>query len=201
MRPTRAPARTAGRLLACALLVAAAAAWAGDVFDFIPAGGRTLLLRVLGTRPPAEVARGILTGQRSREEWAGWLRDQAKSAAGLKALRDKELLTLADYLSFHMPLPAGKVPASPTAGNVEKALPPDGRDLALDYCQSCHIITVVVTQDRPREAWLGTLNKPSHIEVKLSREQREALVSYLVLNAAIPVDLVPEDLRAGGATY
>ena len=27
------------------------------------------------------------------------------------------------------------------------------------------------------------------------------LASYLVLNAAIPIDQVPEELRAGGATY
>jgi hypothetical protein len=114
---------------------------------------------------------------------------------------EKELLTLADYLSFNMPLPAARIPASPTQANTEKLLPRDGRDLALEYCQSCHIITVVVTQDRSREAWLGTLNKPSHVQIKLSSDQREALVGYLLLNAAIPIDLVPEDLRAGGATY
>ena len=45
------------------------------------------------------------------------------------------------------------------------------------------------------------MNKPSHVEIKLTQEQREALASYLVLNAAIPIDLVPEELRAGGATY
>jgi hypothetical protein len=77
----------------------------------------------------------------------------------------------------------------------------DGKDMALDYCQGCHIITVVVTQDRAREHWLGTLNKPSHIEIKLTPAQRDALVSYLVLNAAISIEDVPEDLRAGGATY
>ena len=50
-------------------------------------------------------------------------------------------------------------------------------------------------------AWLGTMNKPSHTRIKLSREQREALASYLVLNGGIPIDQVPEELRAGGATY
>jgi hypothetical protein len=60
---------------------------------------------------------------------------------------------------------------------------------------------VVVTQDRTKEAWLGTMNKPSHIQIKLSKDQREALANYLVLNAAIPIEQVPEDLRAGGASY
>jgi mono/diheme cytochrome c family protein len=200
MSPIRPFARVALVSLA-ALLVASGAALAGDVFDFIPSGGRTLLLKVLASRPPAEEARALLSGKRTRDEWLAYLRGRGKAMPGLQALKEKELLTLADYLSFNMPLPAAKVPGSPTQGNTEKLLPPDGRDLALNYCQSCHIITVVITQDRSKEAWLGSWSKPSHIEVKLTREQREALASYLVLNAAIPIDLVPEDLRAGGATY
>ncbi len=77
----------------------------------------------------------------------------------------------------------------------------DGRDIVLDYCQGCHIITVVITQDRAKAQWLGSMNKPSHINIKLTPLQREAMASYLVLNAAIPIDQVPEELRAGGATY
>lgn len=200
MSPIRPFARASWPSLA-ALLVVSGVALAGDVFDFIPAGGKTLLLRVLGSRPPADEARAMLSGKHTREEWLAHLRGRGKAMPELHALKEKELLTLADYLSFNMPLPAAKVPATPTQANTEKVLPRDGRDLALEYCQSCHIITVVITQDRTRDAWLGTLNKPSHVEVKLTREQREALVSYLVLNAAIPIDLVPEELRAGGATY
>lgn len=45
------------------------------------------------------------------------------------------------------------------------------------------------------------MHKPSHKEVKLTEAQREALAAYLVVNAAIPVDQVPEDLRVGGASY
>jgi hypothetical protein len=45
------------------------------------------------------------------------------------------------------------------------------------------------------------MNKPSHARIKLSPEQREALASYLVLNGGIPIDDVPEELRAGGASY
>jgi hypothetical protein len=200
MSPIRPFARAACLSLG-ALLVASGVALAGDVFDFIPAGGKTLLLKVLASRPPAEEGRALLSGKRTREEWLAYLRGRGKAVPGLQPLKEKELVTLADYLSFNMPLPAAKVPGRPTQANTEKLLPPDGRDLALEYCQSCHIITVVITQDRPKVAWLGSLNKPSHVEIKLTREQREALASYLVLNAAIPIDLVPEDLRAGGATY
>ena len=200
MSLSRSSARAALLLLG-ALLVGPLPAQAADVFDFIPSGGRTLLAKVLASRPSADETRAVLTGKHSRDEWVKYLRDHGKALAGVQRLSEKELLTLADYLSFNMPLPAGKIPANPAQANWEKLLPPDGRDLALDYCQGCHIITVVVTQDRPREHWLGSLNKPSHIQIKLTREQREALASYLVLNAAIPIDLVPEELRAGGATY
>jgi hypothetical protein len=45
------------------------------------------------------------------------------------------------------------------------------------------------------------MNKPSHVEVKLTPQEREALASYLVLNAGISIEQVPQDLRAGGASY
>lgn len=179
------------------LLVAAA----GDVFDFVPQGGRTLLAGALATRPEPADVQALLSGKHGRDEWLAWLKGRHDAMAGLKPLNDKQLLTLADYLAFNMPLAAGKAPAQPTRANWEKALPPDGRDLALGYCQGCHIITVVVTQQRTKDAWLGSLGKPSHVQIKLSPAQREALASYLVINAAIPIDEVPEELRAGGATY
>jgi mono/diheme cytochrome c family protein len=188
-------------LALAALLLGALAAWAADVFDFIPLGGRTLLAKTFASRPPADEVKGLLSAKHTREEWLSDLRGRSKAITGLQRLNDKELLTLADYLSFNMPLPPAKIPAKPALANWEKLLPLDGRDLVLEHCQSCHIITVVVTQKRSKDAWLGSLNKPSHIQIKLTRAQREALASYLVLNAAIPIDDVPEELRAGGATY
>lgn len=188
-------------LVLAALLLGALTAWAADVFDFIPAGGRTLLAGVFAAGAPAGEVKALVSAKRTREEWLAHLRPRSKALPGLGKLDETQMQTLADYLSFNMPLPAAGIPADPARANWEKLLPPDGRDFALNYCQGCHIITVVVTQDRPKSAWLGTLNKPSHIEIKLSPAQREALVNYLVLNAAIPIDLVPEELRAGGASY
>jgi mono/diheme cytochrome c family protein len=171
------------------------------IFDFIPLGGRPLLSQILATKPSAAEARALLTAKRTREEWAGYLKDRAKTIPALKDLDERELLTLADYMSFNMPLPAAKVPADLAKADWPNILPRDGRDLALNYCQSCHIITVTITQDRTKEHWLGTMNKPSHVEIKLSKQEREALASYLVLNAGISIDQVPEELRAGGASY
>lgn len=171
------------------------------IFDFIPLGGRSLLAEVLAAKPAAGEVRALLTEKRSTEEWVQYLKGRKAALAGLQGLAEEELVTLADYLSVSMPLAADKVPADPTKANWAKVLPRDGRDMALEFCQSCHIITVTVTQDRSVEHWLGTMNKPSHIEIKLTAQEREALARYLVLNAGIPIDLIPEDLRAGGASY
>jgi mono/diheme cytochrome c family protein len=185
-----------------AFVIAPIIAQTDDVFAFIPSGGRTLLTKVFEDDAPADQVTSLLAGQHeSRDAWLSDLKARAGALPGLQKLEDLELLTLADYLSFNMPLPADKMPSDPAAANWEEVLPRDGRDLALQYCQSCHIITVGVTQDRTKEAWLGTMNKPSHIEIDTTQAEREALASYLVLNAGIPIDLVPEDLRAGGATY
>jgi hypothetical protein len=171
------------------------------IFDFIPLGGRSLLAEIFDSKPPADEMRAIVTAKRTSEEWGEYLKSRKSALPGLQDLDEQQLLTLASYLSFNMPLPADKVPADLAKANWAKLLPMDGRDTALNYCQSCHIITVVMTQDRPKEHWLGTLNKPSHIEIALTPEQREALAIYLVLNAGLPIDQIPESLRAGGATY
>jgi len=192
----------------CAILAAVGLLTAGplaaeteDVFAFIPSGGRTLLTQLFDSKPPAAQVKAILTAKHSRDEWLSDLKGRSKDVPALQKLDDKELLTLADYLSFNMPLPASQVPADPARAAWDKVLPLDGRDFALEKCQGCHIITVVVTQARSKEAWLGTLHKPSHVRIKLSEDQRAALASYLVINAGIPIDQIPEELRAGGASY
>lgn len=171
------------------------------IFDFIPLGGRSLLTQIFDSKPPSVEVQALLTAKRTREQWVSYFKDRAKSISAVQRLNDQEALTLADYMSFNMPLAAGKLPADPAKADWSRILPMDGRDMALEYCQSCHIITVTITQDRTKAAWLGSMNKPSHIGIKLTPQQREALASYLVLNAGIPIDQVPEDLRAGGATY
>jgi hypothetical protein len=170
------------------LFAAAAVALAGlaiaqedDVFAFIPDGGRTILERLVTQGMPEDLARAMASEPAPAGTWEARL-----SEAGLDPW---DAATLAAYLEAYAPL-------DPTGD-----LPLDGRDLALGNCQFCHIITVTVTQDRTREAWLGTLNSPSHIEIKLNQTERALLADYLVLNAGIPIDQIPPELRAGGASY
>ncbi|HML08519.1 MAG TPA: cytochrome c [Xanthobacteraceae bacterium] len=182
-------------------LVQPLAAQTAEQLTFIPAGGRTLLTDIATSKPPADELKPLLTGKHSRDEWSSYLKTHDRAIPALQRLSDKQRLTLADYLSFHMPLPGKQVPANLAATDWTRDLPKDGRDLALDNCQGCHIITVVVTQERSKTFWLGTLSTPSHAVIKFTPEQREELASYLELNAGIPIDQVPEELRASGATY
>jgi hypothetical protein len=195
-------------LAACALigmfsgyLVQPLAAQTAEQLAFIPSGGRTLLTNIATSKPPADELKSLLTGKHPREEWSSYLNAHSKAVPVVQRLSDKERLTLADYLSFHMPLPANQVPENLARTDWTRNLPKDGRDLALDHCQGCHIITVVVTQVRTKTTWLGTLTTPSHAVIKMTPQEREELASYLELNAGIPIEQVPEELRASGATY
>lgn len=163
-----------------------------DVFEFIPDGGRTLLAGLVETGLPDSTLNEFKSGTRTSLEWLALLEQAAASAPTVAALDEYQRQTLADYLFYNAPLGPDLTP---------DALPMDGRDMTLRYCQSCHIVTVVVTQSRAREAWLGTMNKPSHVEIDLTPAQREALADYLVVNAGIPIEEVPPELRAGGASY
>jgi hypothetical protein len=184
----------------CGCLVQPLAAQTAEQLTFIPSGGRTLT-GIATSKPPADELKALLTGKRTREEWKGYLDAHSHAVPALERLNDKQRLTLADYLSFHMPLPANQVPANLASTDWTRTLPKDGRDLALDHCQGCHIITVVVTQERTKTAWLGTLSTPSHAVIKFTPAQREELASYLEQNAGIPIEQVPVELRASGATY
>ncbi|SIT03355.1 hypothetical protein SAMN05421759_11130 [Roseivivax lentus] len=159
------------------------------VFDFIPAGGRTLLEKLRAGGLPESLSAAIAGPGADVAAWQETLETARAEAPAIAALDSWEADTLAHYLAWRAPFDAGG------------GLPRDGRDLSLQLCQSCHIITVVVTQDRTREAWLGTMNSPSHVEIEMSDAERQLLADYLVLNAAIPIDLVPPELRAGGASY
>jgi hypothetical protein len=168
-----------------------------ELFDFVPSGGRTLLESVIAAGAPQDALDTMASESRDAEGWMEWIEANRDSVPGLDALDDFESQTLAAYLEHVSPMEAAGQPGEELA----EALPRDGRDLTMQYCQSCHIITVTVTQDRTRSAWLSTLNNPSHVEIDMDETERSLMADYLVLNAGIPIDLVPPPLRAGGASY
>lgn len=172
--------------LAAAVLLHSGTGWSeDDIFAFVPDGGRTLLGMLMEQGAADDVAPAIATREDGPEGWSATL----QASPGAAELDTWQIDTLAHYLATNAPF------------DPDGALPQDGRDMTLNLCQSCHIVTVVVTQDRTREAWLGTLHKPSHIEIEMTEAERGALADYLVINGGIPIDLVPPALRAGGASY
>lgn len=170
-------------LLILALGAAGTALAQEDTFAFMPDGGRTLLEPLLRAKPALAAK---LTEKRPAADWLTAITEG--DLQGGTGLDEWQAQTLADYLSYAAPID----PA---------ALPPDGRDMTLARCQSCHIVTVVVTQARAKEAWLGTMAKPSHVGVPLTPAERDQLADYLTVNAGIPIDAIPPELRAGGASY
>ncbi len=168
------------------------------LFGFVPPGGRTLLAGLLEQGAEDATIASMLGDARDASEWQLWLEDNREAVSGLSVLDDWELRTLAAYLGNVAPVAQAD---GLTGDALRGAMPRDGRDLAMRYCQSCHIITVTVTQERTREAWLGTLNNPSHVEVAMNADERSEMADYLVLNAGIPIEQIPRELRAGGASY
>jgi len=164
-----------------------------DILSFVPSGGRTLLSNVLEAGASPE----IVSGDRDTAGWLEWIEANRGEVPGLEALDEYQARTLANYLAYAAPIDAEGM----NAGALAEKLPRDGRDIALRYCQSCHIITVSITQDRTRQAWLGTLGNPSHVEIKIDEKERGLLADYYVVNGGIPIEQVPPALRAGGASY
>jgi hypothetical protein len=76
------------------------------------------------------------------------------------------------------------------------ALPPDGRDLAWNECQSCHsLFASHLTQKRTLQGWLNVFLSPFHREMKMTAKEREEFARYSTLNMPMKVEDVPQDLR------
>lgn len=168
-----------------------------DMLSFVPSGGRTLITDLLAAGAGSDTVAEMVAEDRDAPGWLEWIEANRDTVPGLDGFDDYQARTLANYLAHVAPLD----PADMQSDALAEALPRDGRDMALRYCQSCHIITVSITQDRTREAWLGTLNNPSHVEIDMDKNERSLLADYYVVNGAIPIEQIPPALRAGGASY
>lgn len=168
-----------------------------DMLSFVPSGGRTLITNLLDAGAGSDTVAEMVAADREAPGWLEWIEANRDAVPGLSGFDDYQARTLANYLAHVAPLDAAGLQGDALA----EALPRDGRDMALRYCQSCHIITVSITQDRTRDAWLGTLNNPSHVEIDMDKNERSLLADYYVVNGAIPIEQVPPALRAGGASY
>lgn len=165
-----------------AIVFTLAQAAGGEDLDFMPKGGRALLLDLLGT--PADVAelRSIAKARRTEPEWRAFV------DARMKAVTDRQRATLAAYLTVNMPLSDPERPAS--------ALPADGRDLGWNQCQNCHsLFAGYLTQSRDVQGWRNVFLSPFHRELKMSALEREEFSRYSAINMPMKIEDVPQDLR------
>ena len=176
--------------VACAGLFGMLPAEGQETSDFMPKGGKTLLMELLDQKLDAAALRPIVTANRSQEDWHAFL------AAREGPMSARELRTLAGYLAVNMPVPAGELDSAETQGDAAAALPPDGRELAWNHCQFCHsLFTSHLTQDRDVPGWLGMFESPFHREMKMSKTERETFARYSAANMPMKIEDVPEDLR------
>jgi hypothetical protein len=182
--------RRAGVLLALAIALPPVGAAAAEGYEFMPKGGKALLLDLLGTPPDMAEFRKIARARHTEGEWRTLL------VARGKGLGERQLATLAAYLAVHMPLPQGAIQGAAREGGPASVLPPDGRELAWKYCQSCHsLFASHLTQDRDAQGWRNMFLSPFHREMKVSPEEREEFARYSGLNMPMRIEDVPEDLR------
>lgn len=164
--------------LGAAALLAHAAA--GEDFEFMPKGGRALLLEAVGTTPAALAA--VTRQQRTEAQWRAFANDQKHP------MTERERATLAAYLAVNLPL------APPLQD--AKQLPRDGRDLAWEECQSCHsLFSGYLTQARAAVGWRNMFMSPFHRELKMTPREREEFARYAEINMPMKVEDVPPDLR------
>jgi hypothetical protein len=159
---------------------------------FMPKGGKTLLLELLGSAPSDKDMRAIIEARRSEPEWRETMGPRARG------LSERELRTLTAYLATNMPVadPESVAARAAKPDDLAPALPRDGRELAWQECQFCHsLFTSHLTQSRDVQAWLNMFQSPFHRELKMTAQERREFSSYSAINMPMRTEDVPSDLR------
>jgi len=172
------------------LLLGSPSALAQESNAFMPKGGKALLIQLLGHPLDTAALRQIATSKRNAEEW------QTSLAPKTGTMNDRERRTLSEYLAVNMPLAEKTLAAAEKQADVAAALPPDGQELAVNYCQFCHsFFSGYLMVERDVQGWLGTFETPFHREIEMNAKERETFARYSAINMPMKFEDVPEDLR------
>ncbi|MDJ0637875.1 MAG: hypothetical protein QNJ20_03500 [Paracoccaceae bacterium] len=165
--------------------IATVAIASDDMFDFMPKGGRTLLLEVIGDAELAEIAAMDEDG----EAWAAWVLSLSPD------METQEAETLSGYVELNFPL-SPDVLAELAKSNDASLLPPDGKDLAIAQCQFCHsLFSGYLMHNRDETGWRGTFKAPFHKEIPMTETERDTFARYSAINMPLKFEDVPPDLR------
>lgn len=177
------------------LAAALAACWAlafghgqNDAFAFMPSGGPQLLQQVLEACSECEGLAELAALDQDADAWRGYFEERG----ALGELEDHQVDTLVHYLAVNLPAEG--------AQTVED-LPRGGREIAVVQCTVCHTIELPMTADRSVERWREHIQVPPHDAIGLSEAEWATLASYLSLNAPVPEESIPEELRGGAGGY
>ena len=160
-----------------------------DRFGFLPAGGTQLLERVLGACQDCGGLEDLSQMERAVEDWKTYLDEHGAMAE----FTEEEIATLTRYL-------AGSFPTEAPIEDISE-LPADGRTIVIFQCQICHSIAIPMQEDRDVGYWLGHRTRPPHDALELTEREWTMIANYLALNAPIPEDTIPEELRRGAGGY
>lgn len=167
-------------LILATLIVAGLAVAENDAFAFMPDGGRTLFSTVF---THSEFQEWALAQDKTAEDW------EKEIATTAPTLEPDQIKTLAAYLSVVAPRDVDE--AEPVT-----ALPPDGRDLALMHCQSCHaLFSGYLMHRRDRTGWLSTFVSPFHSGIPMTNMEKEIFADYSAINMPMRIEDVPPELR------
>ena len=167
-------------------LAATAVLAQGMDYDFMPPGGRTILIGILGEE--GTDLPDVATREASVEEWQIWAKERDP------AIDETALATFAGYAELNFPLDAKQILAA-EAGDLS-ALPPDGKDLAIAQCQYCHsLFSGYLMHRRDETGWRGTFKAPFHAEIPMTELERDTFARYSALNMPLRFEDVPPELR------
>jgi len=174
----------------CGMFLLVSTAVAQQDFGFMPRGGKAILLELLAT---GLAGRELITASPAGMSEKDWKQTVAALATGLG---DKEVRTLAAYLSVSAPFSAAVSEKAAQPDEVAPLLPMDGRELAWEYCQSCHsLFSGYLTQERETRAWLNMFESPFHRGIQMTQKQRDEFARYSAINMPMKFEDVPEELR------
>lgn len=163
--------------------------WASDgQFDFMPAGGRTILAGLVEGFE-ADDRRAILMSDAEAADWIDWAHTKDPD------LDEVSAQTLAGYAELNLPLDDVTFSAV-SAGDLVTTLPQDGKDLAIAQCQFCHsLFSGYLMHDRDKTGWKSTFKAPFHTEIPMTEVERDTFASYSALNMPLNFEDVPPELR------
>lgn len=173
---------------ALALSLSAGPVLAEETMGFMPPGGKSILIENLEAADDGKIDELAAT-EATNEEWAE-LVGQLMPDIGENALE-----TVTAYSAINFPLSPEALVQLEEAGAAE-ALPPDGKELAINNCQQCHsLFSGYLVHDRDVTGWLGIFKSPFHSELPMTEIERETFSHYSATNMPMKFEDVPPEYR------